>query len=165
MKKLILATAVALGALALTACQSTSNSPAPANNTNNTVCVNGTQVVNGVTVACQNGGYGYGVPGYGVGQPGYGQIGGCQYWTNYYYGTGAYYVPMMDPVYGPSCVNIGQQGYTTLVNYGYQGTPIYYQDQYYPGYGYGGGYYGGGGSGICIGGGNDDFFGGACFSL
>lgn len=182
MKKLILAMAVGIGALALTACQSTSNSPAPA--AASTVCTSGYQVVNGQTIPCTAGGYGYmpgnnGMPSPYTGTQG--TAGGCSYWTMVYSMYGAYYVPMIDAMSGQlECVNIGQTNYSYLSSYGYTGAnPLYgycpYGNSaacggsYYYGAGYYGQGYGNYGSpGICLGlGGSDDYgssmFGGICF--
>jgi len=188
MKKIILATAITFGALALIGCQSTSNSPAPASSTN-TVCTNGTQVVNGQTIACNTGGYGYTVGPNGQPIPyggTQGSAGGCSYWTYVYQMYGAYYVPMIDGISGQlECVNIGQTNYQYISQnypqynwnspmYGY--CPYAYSNPaacggsyYYGSPGYNTGY--NNGSGICLGigsssgddYGNDSIFGGICF--
>lgn len=173
MKKVIMALAVGIGALMLTACQSTSNSPA--SNSAQSTCVNG--YISGTTVPCSGTGY----PGGGLisgGQP----VGGCTTYNNYYWNLYysnpyaypyyspqyAYYVPVVGSNGVPYCQNIGgQANYTNIVNtyagYGYTydaSTPIYYcpSGNYYncygqSSYGYGSGY--SSGLGICLGFGDD----------
>jgi len=178
MKKFIMASAVVIGALALTACQSTSNSGSGTNAASST-CVNGVMTVNGITVSCS----GTGVIGGGGLVTGVGgqTAGGCttynnQYWSLYYSNpyyyaayspTYVYYVPVMGSNGVPYCQNIGQQNYTNIVNmysgygYNYNGTtPIYYcptgnyNDCYGDSqYGYGGNY--SSGLGLCFGFGDD----------
>jgi hypothetical protein len=164
MKNLILATAVVMGALALTACQSTNNDPAT-NAAQSCVYQNGGYYIAGTTVPCSNTGItgigGTPIPGTPIGGTG----GGCTSYNNpyspLYVGMGSYYVPMIDPSSGqPICVNIGQTNYNYIVYNDPSwnpSTPIYYCPYADPSDCYGYSQYGGynQSSGICLGFGDD----------
>jgi hypothetical protein len=189
MKKLMFILAAATGALLLTSCQSTSNSPTPvatscSTNSYGQYVNQYNQPCNSSAGACTMNAYGqwvssngmtcngngaYPYNGYGGGS--YGT--GCQYYSSIYPGT--QWAPAVDPTSGGMvCLNLSSYGITPPPTYNYQ-TPIYITScpSYDPTcsgqqWAYGGPTYNNYGyypqsTPTCVGFGYGDMFGGACF--